>query len=185
MDCQLGADNSFGPQVKGCRDNFDFTLLFEQSFFQIAPCALLLLSVPLRASYLRKQNVKTLRTIVAPAKQLAIAALACTQLALLIVWSLAPMYRTRASIPAACLSFLASATLLMLSSMEHSRSVRPSMIINAYLLFSLLFDIPQARTLWLRPGPRSLPGVFTAGIAAKAVVLVLEAGGKKDRKSVV
>lgn len=179
MECQLGADNTFGPQVQGCRDNFDFTLLFEQSFFQIAPCALLLLSVPLRTLHLRKQNVKTLRTVVGPAKQLAIAALACTQLALLIVWSLAPMYRTRASIPAACLSFLASVTLLMLSSMEHSRSVRPSLIINAYLLFSLLFDIPQARTLWLRSGPRSLPGVYTAGIVAKTIVLVLEAGGKK------
>jgi ATP-binding cassette subfamily C (CFTR/MRP) protein 1 len=179
MECLLRADDAFGPQVNGCRDNFDFTLLFEQSFFQIAPCALLLITIPARATYLRKQNVKTLRTRAASVKQAAIAILGCTQLALLIVWSLIPMYQTRASIPAAALSFVASLALLLLSSLEHSRSVRPSAIINTYMLFSLLFDIPQARTLWLRPGPRSLPGIFTAGLVAKTVSLCLEARNKR------
>lgn len=179
MACPLDADNTFGPAVgEGCRDDFDFTLLFEQSFFQIAPCALLLLLVPIRASQLRKQNVKVLRNGIKIAKQLAIVALACTQLALLILWSITPMYRTKASIPAAVISFLASLSLLYLSSIEHSRSIRPSSLINVYVLFSLLFDIPQTRTLWLRSGPRALPALFTAGVAAKAIVLILEAKSK-------
>ncbi|KAK4500247.1 hypothetical protein PRZ48_008436 [Zasmidium cellare] len=54
-------------------------------------------------------------------------------------------------------------------------------IINVYVFFSLLFDIPQTRTLWLRPGPRALPALFTAGVVSKAVVLCLEA--KSKRKS--
>ena len=179
MACQLSADDAFGPAVHGCRGNFDFTLLFEQSFFQIAPCALLLLLVPLRASQLHRQNVKTLRTGMQGTKQSAIAVLAATQLASLVLWSMTPMYRTRASIPAATLSFLACLALLFLSSMEHTRSIRPSSIINTYILFSLLFDITQARTLWLRSGPRSVPALFTLGIASKTVILYLEARSKR------
>lgn len=180
MACPLDADNTFGPAVGGgCRDDFDFTLLFEQSFFQIAPCALLLLLVPIRASQLRKQNVKVLRNGLQILKQVAIVALACTQLALLILWALTPMYRTKASIPAAVVSFLASLSLLYLSSIEHARSIRPSSLINVYMFFSLLLDLPQTRTLWLRPGPRALPALFTAGVVAKAMVLFLEAKSKR------
>ena len=182
MDCPLNADNAFGPAVHGCRgwNNFDFTLTFEQSFFQIAPGALLLLLAPIRAKQLVRQNVKTLPNWNQTAKQAAIVLLAATQLALLVMWSvLAPTHRTDASIPAAAVSFLASIALLTLSSMEHSRSIRPSSLINTWILFSLLFDLPQARTLWLRSGPRSLAAVFTAGVVAKGVVLCLEARSKR------
>ena len=179
MECPSDADNAFGPAVHGCRSNFDFTLLFEQSFFQIAPCALLLLLVPLRASQLRRQNVKTLRTGMQTVKLTAIAMLACTQLVLIVLWSIAPLNRTKTSIPAAALSFMASSALLLLSSLEHTRSVRPSSIINVYILFSLLFDIPQARTLWLRSGPQSVPAIFTTGVSAKIAILYLEARSKR------
>lgn len=179
MDCRLSADDVFGPAVQGCRNNFDFTLLFEQSLFQIAPCALLLLSLPVRASQLRQQKVKTLRTGSRKVKQAAIVVYAATQLALMIVWSTTPRYRTRASIPAATLSFMASLALLVLSSVEHTRSVRPSTLINVYMLFSLLLDIPQARTLWLRSGPKSVPGIYCAGLATKTCILGLEARSKR------
>ena len=179
MACPPSADNAFGPAVLGCRGNFDFSLLFEQSFFQIAPCALLLLFVPLRTSQLHRQNVKTLHTGLQSVKQGAIAILAGTQLALLVLWSITPIYRTRVSIPAAALSFLASLALLMLSSLEHTRSIRPSFIINTYILFSLLLEMPQCRTLWLRSGPRSVPSVFTAAIATKTFILYLEARSKR------
>ena len=180
MACLPAADDLFGPAVHGCRHAFDFTLLFEQSIFQIGPSALLLLCLPLRASQLRKQSAKTTRTSIRVVKQTAIACFAATQLALLVVWSATPAYRTRASIPAALLSFLASIALLLLSSVEHTRSVRPSTLINVYLLLSLLLDIPQARTLWLRESlPRSVPGIFTAGLAAKACTLWLEARSKR------
>ena len=180
MACLPGADDLFGPAIRGCRHVFDFTLFFEQSIFQIAPSALLLLCLPLRASQLRKQNAKTTRTKERAVKQTAIACYAATQLGLIIVWSTTPTYRTRAAIPAALLSFLASVALLLLSSVEHTKSVRPSTLINAYLLFSLLLDIPQARTLWLRESlPRSVPGIFTAGLAAKTCTLWLEARNKR------
>ncbi|EME39112.1 hypothetical protein DOTSEDRAFT_109662, partial [Dothistroma septosporum NZE10] len=57
--CTARADDAFGPAITGsCRQGFDFTLLFEQSFLQIAPCAILILLVPIRAAQLRKYNVK-------------------------------------------------------------------------------------------------------------------------------
>lgn len=31
------ADNVFGPTIRGCRDDTDFTLLFEQSFLSLLP----------------------------------------------------------------------------------------------------------------------------------------------------
>lgn len=180
MDCPPTADDAFGPAVHSCRgSDFDFTLTFEQSLFQIAPSALLLLLAPLRAKQLIRQNVKTVPSFFSTAKQVAIAILAATQLALLVVWATTPAYRTAASIPAATVSFLASLMLLVLSTMEHSRSVRPSSLINSWILFSLLLDLPQARTLWLRSGPRSLAAVFTTGLVAKAVVLCLEARSKR------
>lgn len=53
-------DNLFGPQVldNSCRSGFDFTLLFEESVFAIAPSAILLLSVPWRLAQLYKGRVK-------------------------------------------------------------------------------------------------------------------------------
>ncbi|KAF7194977.1 ABC multidrug transporter B [Pseudocercospora fuligena] len=178
--CTPAVDNTFGPEIgQGCRGGFDFTLLFEQSFFQIAPSALLLLIVPIRASQLRRQTAKVLRNGAQTVKQAAILALASTQLALLVLWSIAPLFRTKASIPAGVVSFLASLALLYLSSIEHAKTVRPSSLINCWALFSLLFDIPQARTLWLRSGPRTLPILFTIGIAAKVIVLYLEARSKR------
>ncbi|EME39111.1 hypothetical protein DOTSEDRAFT_28299 [Dothistroma septosporum NZE10] len=89
------------------------------------------------------------------------------------------MYRTRTSIPAATISFLASLSLLYLSGIEHAKSVRPSTLINLWVLFSLILDLPQTRTLWLRPGTRALPAIFTVGVSAKAVVLYLEARSKR------
>lgn len=179
MACPLNADAVFGPAVHRCRSNFDFTLLFEQSILQIVPSALLLLFIPLRTIHLHRQDVKTRRTRFRAVKQVAIATYAATQLALLILWSVKSKSATSASVPAAIVSFVAAIGLFFLSSFEHTRSIRPSSLINAYMLASLLLDLPQARTLWIRTGPRSIPAIFTAGLAAKSAILVLEARSKR------
>lgn len=53
-------DDSFGPVVAGCRDDFDFTLVFEESIFTILPSALFLCFIPLRfwSIYRRPDAVK-------------------------------------------------------------------------------------------------------------------------------
>lgn len=178
MACSPTADNTFGPRY--C-DQFDFTLLFEQAIFQIPPCALLILSLPSRARHLRQRSVKIAQSgrLASTLKAVALALFAATQLALLVAWSLLPATRTNASIPAAILSFLAAVALLYLSNLEHVRSVRPSSTITLYTLSSLLLDVPQARTLWMRSVPIALPIIFTIGLLAKLVVFALENGSKR------
>jgi hypothetical protein len=48
-------DNDFGPAVHGCRDDFDFTLLFENTILSIAPSLLVLLFAIGRLYYLRRK----------------------------------------------------------------------------------------------------------------------------------
>jgi ATP-binding cassette subfamily C (CFTR/MRP) protein 1 len=53
--CLPTADNAFGPTVTApCRDGFDFTFTFEQYFFTIAPCALVLVAAPPRLYFLSR-----------------------------------------------------------------------------------------------------------------------------------
>ena len=55
MNCSIAIDRAFGPSVPQCRRTFDFTLLFEETIFSIAPSALFLLIVILRLSVLWKR----------------------------------------------------------------------------------------------------------------------------------
>ena len=51
------ADQYFGPRVTPECRSFDFTLLFEQSFFPIGPAALFLLFSPLRLYHLSRKPI--------------------------------------------------------------------------------------------------------------------------------
>lgn len=56
--CLPSADNSFGPIVDGCRDDFDFTLKFEQCFFVVAPSAAMLLGSVVRLRHVQSRSQK-------------------------------------------------------------------------------------------------------------------------------
>lgn len=176
MNCSSVSDRAFGPQY--C-DNFDFTLVFEQSFFQIAPCALLLLVLPFRASQLRRQEVKCAKSWTHICKQAIIACLTLCQCALLISWAVSKN-TSRIAVAAGSLSFLTCLGLLWLSSLEHARSASPSDTISVFMLFSIVLDAPQARTLWLRHrSDTAVAAIFTACLVIKVVILFLEARSKR------
>jgi hypothetical protein len=99
------------------------------------------------------------------------------QLGLLITW--APGPPTRATLPALILSFLSALAILFVSILEHSRAVRPSSLLNIYLLASLVFDGVQARTLYLRHENGVILGLFTTSIGVKALLLLLESKDKR------
>jgi hypothetical protein len=40
LDCSVAVEDRFGPIVNGCRSNFDFTLLFEETILFIGPLCL-------------------------------------------------------------------------------------------------------------------------------------------------
>lgn len=104
---------------------------------------------------------------------------AAIQLALLVLWTVDKSERTRASLPLAVLDLVGAAQFLALTWMEDTRSVRPSSLLNVYLLFTLLLDLAQARTLWLHKTSTAVSGLFTARIATKTSLLILEARSKQ------
>ena len=71
--------------------------------------------------------------------------------------------------------------MIVLSIVDHSRSARPSLVLNIYLSLTLLLDAAQARTLFLSSRGRpevTYSSIFTAAVALKAVLLLLEAKHK-------
>jgi ATP-binding cassette subfamily C (CFTR/MRP) protein 1 len=99
------------------------------------------------------------------------------QIALVVLWSSNRV--TGATLPSAILSFLSALVILCLSNLEHTRTVRPSLLLNVYLLGSLVFDAVQVRTLYLRNDHPSILGLFTTNIVIKAALLLLEAKSKR------
>lgn len=101
------------------------------------------------------------------------------QLASLVRWSELPHTRTNASISATFLNLISILALIALSYAEHTRSIRPSALIDIYLVVSLVLDVPQARTLWIRSFPKSVAALFVSGIALKAAALLIESRNKR------
>jgi ATP-binding cassette subfamily C (CFTR/MRP) protein 1 len=101
------------------------------------------------------------------------------QTALLILHALSSSLRTRATIAASALTLLDALGLCMLSHSEHIRSVRPSAIINVYLLLTLPFDAARARTLWLDGATKPIAAVFTSTLGVKVMILIAEAIEKR------
>ena len=86
------------------------------------------------------------------------------------------------SIAAATVNLIVALHLIGLSWIEDSRSVKPSTLLISYLLFTIFLDIPQARSLWLlrtNATLEALAGVFSASIAAKIALLLLETRQKR------
>jgi len=101
------------------------------------------------------------------------------QIANVVLWALQPMIRTRASLAAALLSLAATLVLSALSNIEHTRCIRPSSVINAYLLATLPMDAAKVRTLWLRTDNSLIAGISLSILTVKLVVLVVEATEKR------
>jgi hypothetical protein len=51
------SDDTFGPIVQGCRDGFDFTLLFEDAILSLVPSILMLLASAVRVVQLHARPV--------------------------------------------------------------------------------------------------------------------------------
>lgn len=173
------SDSSFGPVVSGCRDDFDFTLAFELYFFLIAPAALFLLVAPTRIYLLFARDRCVDGLWLRNSKLVVTIGYAALQLTLIALWAVNPMPASAAGIAASCLSTGASVFLALLSSLEHTRTLRPSSIVNTYLLSTFL-DAVVVRTLWLaRYVTEDLRNVFTAAFALKACLLIMEAVEKR------
>jgi hypothetical protein len=79
------------------------------------------------------------------------------------------------------LKLVAALFMITLSVIDHSKSPRPSVLLNGYLFLTLLLDATQARTLFLSSDDKSeltYSSIFSATIAMKIGILLLEAKQK-------
>ncbi|KAF5718138.1 multidrug resistance-associated 1 [Fusarium mundagurra] len=167
----------FGPSASG---RFDFTVLFENVMLSIVPSALFLILVPQRLLWLKTEPRKIVENSRLLVKLALITVYTGLQLVVLTYWTVGPLPTSKPQIVAAALVFVNGLLLALLSYVEHTRSVRPSTIINVYLLFTALFDCAIARTLWLLDGAHAVARLFTAATSAKALILVSEAWEKRS-----
>lgn len=92
-------------------------------------------------------------------------------MALIVLWTLSSNAPTSFSIPSSALALFLGLVFSVLCCFHHSRSVRPSGLLVLYLIFSILLDVAQARTLWLRQDNTTVAAVFTLGRAIKVFIL--------------
>jgi hypothetical protein len=78
------------------------------------------------------------------------------------------------TIPEVAVNLAAAIAIVPLSYLEHSRSVRPSAVLEVYLVFSSLFELPHVRTLFLIDSGSSLGSILLADICCKVALLALE-----------
>ncbi|OHE98019.1 ABC transporter [Colletotrichum orchidophilum] len=182
--CSSGHDDSLGPWAgELCRGGFDFTLLFEEAVLAVPLQSLLLLLLPTCALRLARSDVKVVPSSLRWFKACAFISLVALNLALLILWTTTPsttITHTRATIPTAILSLIASIGLSLLSWLAHQRSIRPSFVLSTYLFLSILFDTARARTLWLLGSHRTIPAVFTCTLVVRTVMIILESTEKRQ-----
>ncbi|KAM0429989.1 hypothetical protein ACHAPT_005995 [Fusarium lateritium] len=177
IDTILDAEAGFGPAALY---RFDFTLLFENSILSILPSILFLVLTPQRLFWLTKQPHKLTKNSQFILKLGLIAVYTICQLTALLCWVLGPLPAPKSQIAAAVLVFVNGFSLALLSYVEHTRSVRPSTLINVYLFLTFFFDCVIARTLWLVEGTNLIAKVFTATVVIKFAVLVSEAWEKRS-----
>ncbi|TEA15049.1 ABC transporter atnG [Colletotrichum sidae] len=169
-------DDYFGPQVNGY---FDFTVVFEQSILSILPTALLILLAPIRIAKLLHKDVRVRPGKLLWLKLAAAGVFFSLQVALVALWALPATPNTRTSTAESILGLVEAVAIASLSYFEHRRSIRPSALLSAYLVLTVVLDVAQARTYWLRGGLTSVAGVFTASLVVKLIILTLEETPKR------
>jgi hypothetical protein len=103
------------------------------------------------------------------------------ELSLLILVAVGSFHVTSMFIAASALKLVSAVFMITLSLFDHSKSPRPSVLLNSYLFLTLLLDAAQARTLFLSAGDKpelTYNSIFSAAMALKVVILLLEAQRK-------
>ncbi|KAI1380494.1 ABC multidrug transporter [Hypoxylon crocopeplum] len=179
--CKDTNDQSFGPNVVGCRGDFDFTVKFEQLFFSITPSVIFIVASLWRTALLIRRPIMVDAPMLRLAKLGVLVSYASLELSLLILVAVLSFGASDVDIASCVLRLVAALSMVGLSYFDHSKSLRPSIFLSAYLFWTLLFDIAQVRTYWLASSTRpetAFAAIFTTALAMKVVMLLLEAQRK-------
>ncbi|KAF4629796.1 hypothetical protein G7Y89_g8347 [Cudoniella acicularis] len=173
-------DDSFGPAVHGCRDDFDFTIKFEKIFFSLIPASVFIALALTRTVFLLGRPEIVRGPILRGTKLATLIAYSALQLSLLVLST--KLNKSKVFfVSAGAVEFASTPFITILSFLEHSRSPRPSILLNVYLSLTLLLDIAQTRTLWLasiRFDETIFSRLFTAAVVVKLILILLESHRK-------
>jgi hypothetical protein len=104
---------------------------------------------------------------------------ASLQFCVLVEYCTVALAKTKASIPSATLTFLASILLCMTSVLEHTKLSASSFLLSFYLFTTVLLDAARIRTLWQIGESTALCSTSAAAFVAKLILLVLESWSKR------
>ncbi|RCI13536.1 hypothetical protein L249_5547 [Ophiocordyceps polyrhachis-furcata BCC 54312] len=171
------ADALVGPQLPG---RFDFTLVFEQAAFSIGPSAILLLASPFRILALVRRKPTFGADSLLWFKLSCIFLLFGLRLAILALWlNFSPVVGTRLTLAAASLSLADVVAMGSLLYAEHRFSYSPSILISLYISVTVLLDVANVRSLFLRRVLFPVAIISTVALALKFLLLALEEVPKK------
>ncbi|KAI0536463.1 putative ATP-binding cassette transporter [Xylaria digitata] len=177
MDCTFEAEKRFGPAVPECRRAFDFTLFFEELFFKLLPSILFLVAAVARVAVLARSSPRVRFGSLYFAKIAVAGVFAALELAFLIITCAGP--GTSISIATAALCFVASVVLLVLSHVEHTRSIRSSDVLGFYLVITSLLRSAVVRTYWYLDGFHTIASLSLASLLVQLGILTLETWSKR------
>lgn len=168
-------DGYFGPVIGSCRGGFDFTLVFEESILGLAPQVLLLVLTPIRLFTLRRRRSKIAKDSHLGFLKLTTSTLyVISNIILLVLWAKMGIYRTNTSVASALFELLGSIAVVLLSRLEHTRAMRPSHLLQLFLLLMLMCDAVRLRTLFLMQYPTTLVVMASIKIVLTGFLLLLE-----------
>ncbi|OAQ99680.1 hypothetical protein LLEC1_04113 [Akanthomyces lecanii] len=161
---------------------FDFNLRFEQVFLSIIPSTIFIIASLWRALSKARQPAVVVAPVFQATKVAVTAVYAVLELALLVVAAGGGFRTTPMLLASSVLKLVAALLMVVLSFTDHSKSARPSVVLNIYVFFTLILDAAQARTLFLLSSGNhhelTYSALFVAAVAVKLVVLLLESQRK-------
>ncbi|KAI0113106.1 putative ABC multidrug transporter [Daldinia grandis] len=179
--CVNANDESLGPSVLGCRGGFDFTIKFEQLFFYLTPSIIFVLLSLWRIYLLARRPTIVDAPLLRLVKLSVLSLYTLLELSSVVLVTVLLLGADNIDIASSVLRLLTGFCMIGLSYFDHGKSPRPSILLGAYLFWTFLFDITQARTFWLASQTRpevAFSAVFTATLVTKVAIILLEAQRK-------
>ncbi|KAF2206599.1 hypothetical protein CERZMDRAFT_25147, partial [Cercospora zeae-maydis SCOH1-5] len=171
------SDSTVGPFVKGCRDGLDFTVRFE---WLVVPIALALPALFLLC-YRARRLWRGPRLLPVDwrymCKLCAYSLLESCHVAALAVCAAMDIPEYRSYVVSGVLALIVVPCLAVVSLLQQLRSPRPSLVVQAFLIFDISWRAVQLRTSWLIASSQmfeTFAGLSTAILVVGLGALVLE-----------
>ncbi|KAM3556139.1 hypothetical protein ARSEF4850_005661 [Beauveria asiatica] len=152
---------------------FDFSLLFEETIFEILPSSLFLFSGAATYLYYRRQPVYIRDSLLLWAKLAVAIFFVGLQVASMVLRFTYKHHRADTTSAASSLDLLASLGLCAVLYIEHRHAIRSSAFLALYLGICLLLEAAESRSYFLR-GLAPLGAITTAMAATRLALLIIE-----------